>query len=411
MCKLAESIVDLPQPGQWPAERNVERPIMNPIFSDVGVVAERRPGVLGHAIAALRWAGRGALAVLLFDLTFGWRGSKERVENENPLVRLIRLTIRRLLFVPIVLGLLLAVLVYSGTHPPPIPISVDPIVQGIYYDPLTFSSADKTLLEAWLVPFTDPKRILADREKALRDKRPAVILVHDYGYSRLQMLPLMRPLHEAGFVVLAVSLRGSGESGAAATTFGINESQDVEAAVRMLRRRPFVDPGRISLVGIGTGATACMLAAQRDPALAALVLDHPLRDFAQSVAQHIGPVQGGLWFGCRVDPFQPPAATGLGAADVDLRRLGRQLPGTAQNGAGRGFSAQIRAARRGPRGCSAQRDRSPRGVNRRQPIICPGEYSGPDIRRPKRRRFGRNRNSNLRPNRSPRFCRGPIHRR
>ena len=108
------------------------------------------------------------------------------------------------------------------------------------------------------------------------------------------MLPLMRPLHNAGFVVLAVSLRGCGESGPAAVTFGLNEAQDVQAAVEMLRRRPFVDGNHIGLIGIGTGATACLLAADRDASLHALVLDHPLHNFDEAVAHHLAPEQSYL---------------------------------------------------------------------------------------------------------------------
>ena len=57
-----------------------------------------------------------------------------------------------------------------------------------------------------------------------------------------QLLPLVRPLHEAGFVILMLNVRGVGTATAAAQTFGLKESRDVLAAVEMLRRRPFVNP-------------------------------------------------------------------------------------------------------------------------------------------------------------------------
>ena len=44
------------------------------------------------------------------------------------------------------------------------------------------------------------------------------------------MLPLFKPLHQHGFVVLAVAMRGAGDN-AAGQTLGLNEALDVKAAV------------------------------------------------------------------------------------------------------------------------------------------------------------------------------------
>jgi len=179
--------------------------------------------------------------------------------------------------------------VYAGTHPPSELTITDPAAEGIYYDPVTFLSADGTRLEAWLVPLFDAKKINEEKEKALKSKQPAVVLVHDYGASRSQLLPLVRPLHDAGMVVLAVGLRGCAPSGMQAQTFGINESDDVIAAVEMLRRRQFIDGTRIGVLGVGTGATAVLIAAERDSAIAAIVIENPVMGSDQVIADRIGP--------------------------------------------------------------------------------------------------------------------------
>lgn len=277
----------------------MERPVMNPSFHGESPAAPR-PSWGARAWAGCRWIGRALLRVLLFDLVVIRRRTPLVIEDAHPLARLFHIALYRLLFVPVLLVLLVMALVYLGTHPDPVPAVVDPVAQGVYYDPITFSSQDNTRLEAWLVPIVDAKLVLEEKEMALQDKRPAVILVHDYGSSRQQMLPLMRPLHDAGFVVLAITLRGCGDSGPAATTFGINEAQDVEAAAQMLRRRPFVDADRIGLVGIGTGATACVLAAARDGGLRALVLDRPVHRFEDLLADRVGPRQPWLRW---IDPL------------------------------------------------------------------------------------------------------------
>jgi pimeloyl-ACP methyl ester carboxylesterase len=198
----------------------------------------------------------------------------------------------RLALMPVLLALVIGALVYTGTHPPHVPTVSDPAMYGIYFDPVTFLSADGTRLEAWLVPLFDARKINEEKEKAFKKRQPAVVLVHDYGSSRAQLLPLIRPLHDAGMVVLAIGLRGCGGSGAgAANTFGLNESQDIIAGVEMLRRRQFIDGERIAVIGIGTGATAALLAAKQDPAIAALVIEDPVDSADFVISTRIGPRQ------------------------------------------------------------------------------------------------------------------------
>jgi hypothetical protein len=63
---------------------------------------------------------------------------------------------------------------------------------------------------------------------------------------------------------------------------------DVKAAVDMLRRRPSVDPTRIALVGIGTGANASMIAARDDASLNTLVLAAPVEGFDRALSNRLG---------------------------------------------------------------------------------------------------------------------------
>ena len=66
------------------------------------------------------------------------------------------------------------------------------------------------------------------------------------------------------------------------------------AAVNMLRRRPFVDPDRIGVLGMGTGANAALLAAQRDGRLAAVGLADPVPTPDDAIARYVGPDRFGV---------------------------------------------------------------------------------------------------------------------
>jgi hypothetical protein len=160
-----------------------------------------------------------------------------------------------------------------------------------------------------------------EKEDLLHRKYPAVVLVHDFNASRQQVLPLISPLHDAGYVVLAINLRGRGPSSNVGSTFGLNESQDVRAAVELLRRRNYVDPDAIGVLGIGTGATAALIATEQDGRIAALVLDHPIRQFKDVLDDRLGPRHPWLAF---VRPFCKwtfEIAYKVDGDDIDLSRF------------------------------------------------------------------------------------------
>ena len=215
--------------------------------------------------------------------------------------------------------------VFSGTHPKPKPVELDPSSSGLYYDPVAFASADGTQLEAWIVPVLSAKEVLAKREKMLRAKHPAVLLVHDFGKTQQQMLPLLAPLQEDGIVTMTLGLRGSYAGQRVGQTFGLRESDDVSAAVTLLRNRPFVDPERIAILGIGSGATAAVRPAAKDPSIQLLVLLSPPTDARDVLARRVGPQRVGLQW---MQPFCKWAfelGYNVDAEEISLDRYARVM--------------------------------------------------------------------------------------
>ena len=291
----------------------MQRPLMNPSLLLELDAPKRRLSRLAlfKRMLGCTWN------VLLFE-PLGFLRRRQRVEIGSPFNRVCRAVLYRLMALPFVIAAVAGVMVFNGTHPPVIQQTQDPQSLGIYHDPVTFMAEDGTRLEGWLAPVVDARRVIEQGEEAIRKRRAAVVLVHDYGATREQMLPLVRPLHEEGFVVLVVGLRGSDSKVPAGQTFGLNESGDVRAAVELLRRRPSVDARRIAIVGTGTGATAALLAARSDAGVAALVLDNPLRH-SDDLMHRISP---GQWWLAWMRPMCKWAfdlTYGVHAEDVDLR--------------------------------------------------------------------------------------------
>ncbi|HEV2296320.1 MAG TPA: CocE/NonD family hydrolase [Tepidisphaeraceae bacterium] len=271
----------------------MQRPVMNPMFMEEKDAPAGSKKKLSARKRIMQFAWRGLLGGLklgkrlLFTNVFRL-DRRLRVEDGTPMQRFVRAMLYRLAFVPIILALFVTALVFAVTHPQRSIADTDPLVQGVYYDPVNFLSEDGTRLEGWLVPVYDARKVLEEKERALHKKHPAIVLVHDQTGTRQQMLPLVPQLHEAGMVVLVVGLRGTGPSGGTAQTFGLKEAMDVRAAVDMLRRRSYVDPSRVSVMGIGTGANAAVIAAAQDANIAALVLDRPIESFESAMASRLG---------------------------------------------------------------------------------------------------------------------------
>lgn len=305
----------------------MQRPMMNPMLgaqdndpSGEEALPTRRPWVVqallnlfSRAWRMVRWCFR-----CLFSKPLARRKPAFRVEEGPWPKRLAKGVAYRLLFAPILVVIVAGALVYSGTHPRQRPIEADPSTAGLYYDPISFVSGDGTRLTGWLIPVVNAKQVVEQQEDALRNKHPAVVLVHDYGKSPQQVLPYLAPLYEDGFVTLAVGLRGTGSGQHAGQTFGLREAEDVAAAVEVLRRRPFVDPERVAIIGIGTGAIAAARAAAQDPRLKALVLMDPVRNAQQAVASRIGPTRFGLQWMQPVCKWTFELTYGVDAEDIAI---------------------------------------------------------------------------------------------
>jgi dienelactone hydrolase len=145
------------------------------------------------------------------------------------------------------------------------------------------SSATKVELES------EDKRKLAASFWAPKDQKgaaPAAVLVHDAGSDRSTLAELGERLWKQGFAVVAVDLRGHGESlgsdkgwdalpedeRARAWTFA---QRDVKAAADWITEQPGVHGSNLSLLGDRAGATLVTRYAQRDENVRCLVLLEP----------------------------------------------------------------------------------------------------------------------------------------
>ena len=113
---------------------------------------------------------------------------------------------------------------------------------------------------------------------------PMVILLHMYRSDRTAFKPLIEPLHQAGFAILAIDLRGHGESATEQSRQRVLQTEtaifkdmynDVRAAYSWLARQKGIDRSRFALVGASVGCSVALDYAVHDRSVDAIVCLSP----------------------------------------------------------------------------------------------------------------------------------------
>jgi dienelactone hydrolase len=143
--------------------------------------------------------------------------------------------------------------------------------------------------QLWLVPGADPAIPLRttvfkpqDDNSQAQQRRPLAIINHgsDEGREATAMPVfywLSRWFVERGYVVVLPQRRGHGATGGEAKeardtcsdpdhlSAGLEAADDIEGALRFMRQQDFIDPDRVTVVGISTGGWGALALASKNP--------------------------------------------------------------------------------------------------------------------------------------------------
>jgi alpha-beta hydrolase superfamily lysophospholipase len=145
-----------------------------------------------------------------------------------------------------------------GNHPRWRGMNRGPADFGLLAETISFPAQDGISLNAWWLP-------------ANGTHRGAVVIAHGIDHTRQVMLPRATFLVHGGYDVLALDLRGHGESGGTEVSPGILEAKDILGAVRYIRSRGNYEP--VAVLGVSYGAVASLIAAAQSSGIAAVISD------------------------------------------------------------------------------------------------------------------------------------------
>jgi pimeloyl-ACP methyl ester carboxylesterase len=169
---------------------------------------------------------------------------------------------------------------------------------------------------------------------------PAVILVHMLGRSRQEWEGVAARLAAEGTGVLAIDLRGHGESSGDAAGDYTSMLKDLAAARQHLAVRPDVVHGRIGVAGASLGANLAVLAAADDTTIGSLALLSPSLEYRGLRSEAALRKYGGrpaLLVVSDDDPYAMRSAKDLQKAGPGVREL------VVLNGAGHGTNMLSRS--------------------------------------------------------------------
>jgi alpha-beta hydrolase superfamily lysophospholipase len=145
-----------------------------------------------------------------------------------------------------------------GDHPRWRGMNRGPRDFGLLGETVSFRSTDGIPLKAWWLPVQGTPRA-------------TVIIAHGIDHTRQVMLKRAVFLVHGGYNVLALDLRGHGESGGQVVSPGLLERLDLLGAIQYVRSRG--ERGPIALLGVSYGAVACLFTAPESLEIGAVVSD------------------------------------------------------------------------------------------------------------------------------------------
>ncbi len=154
----------------------------------------------------------------------------------------------------------------QATQPPPTP-TVDPLLADDTPKAVEFNTQDGVAIRGVYYPSI-----------TIKTAAPALLLVHMLNSNKESWQNFAAAAQQAGYAVLAIDLRGHGQSDGRNFDFSLMDN-DLDAAINWLSARPELNQNRLGLIGASIGANLALRAGSRYAQVKTVVLLSPGLDY------------------------------------------------------------------------------------------------------------------------------------
>lgn len=156
---------------------------------------------------------------------------------------------------------------------------LSPADLGLSHSPMNFTVPDAAQpgrsirLTGWWLPAAVPSE-------------RCVVLLHGYADAKVGAIAWAPTWHGLGWNVLAIDLRGHGESEGRHSTAGFYERDDLDAVLNALRQERPGATRRLALFGVSLGGAVALATAARRSDLDAVIVESVYADYLTAVRAH-----------------------------------------------------------------------------------------------------------------------------
>jgi acetyl esterase/lipase len=228
---------------------------------------------------------------------------------------------KKLMLLITLLALVLTACAEETPPPTPVPTATpDPLTLDATPKPVDIEIPDQVTLKGTYYP------------QIKKPPAPAILLLHMQGRDRTSWHNFALAAQEAGYVVLALDLRGQGES-PGVVDFNLM-IHDVEVTLNWLAQRPEVDKSRLGVAGASAGANLALYGAANNEHVKSVVMLSPWLDYRGLIAVDALAKYGQravMLVASELDATATDAARTLNSRSLGEHRL-QIYPGSADHG-------------------------------------------------------------------------------
>ncbi|MBQ8844045.1 MAG: alpha/beta hydrolase [Elusimicrobiaceae bacterium] len=151
------------------------------------------------------------------------------------------------------------------------PLDVWPDQDKLPYDKISFLTEDGIRLRGWFIP--------------KQDSHKTIIFMHGWGMNRGDIYKNTHFLHDLGYNLMYFDFRALGESGGTVSSIGYLEIQDLQAAIKFLKKTYPQASEKIGIYGLSMGGMVAICEGAQNPDVSCVVAEASYYSFRRVVTR------------------------------------------------------------------------------------------------------------------------------